>query len=141
MEGPLLPRLGIAVISLVCPASIYAIARLVLEKQQLQRTLYGLLPLLWALMLAQYLPLGMNEGGAVLPVSFAALDPSWGATLPAWRADSHVIAFCQSGAVGLGLLWSVVLLRRQLATNRRAWIVTSAWVLLLALGGRWLVGS
>ena len=140
-EGPLLPRLGIAVMTLAFPASIFAIARFLLKKERLQRTLYGLLPLLWAVMLAQYLPLGMSEGGAFLPVSFSPLDLSWQEALPVWRADSHVIGFCQSGAVGLGLLWSVVLLRRQLATHRSAWIVASAWVSVLAVGGRWLVDS
>ena len=83
----------------------------------------------------------MSEGGAFLPVSFSPLDLSWQEALPVWRADSHVIGFCQSGAVGLGLLWSVVLLRRQLATHRSAWIVASAWVSVLAVGGRWLVDS
>ena len=138
-EGPLLPRLGIAVLSLALPAGLYGVANRLLKKQKLQRILYGLLPLLWGVMLAQYLPLGMREAGAFLPVSFSPLDLSWQEALPVWRADPHVIGFCQSAAVGFGLLWSVVLLRRQLATHRSAWFVASAWVSALALGGRWLV--
>jgi hypothetical protein len=50
-----------------------------------------------------------------------------------------VIAFCQSAAVLLGWGASVVLLRRQLATHRSAWLGASALALALALAGRWLV--
>ena len=77
----------------------------------------------------------MGEAGALLPVSLGD------STLPAWRADSHVIGFCQSAAVALGWLWSVVLLRRQLANSRLAWLSAALLALLLALGGRWLVAS
>jgi hypothetical protein len=109
--------------------------------------------MLWALLLARHLPIGMAEAGAVLPVSFAPLVGAgdtgwldtwlvtWLAALPAWRADSHVIAFCQSAAVLLGWLAAVVVLRRLLANHRAAWLGASALALLLACCGRWLVAA
>ena len=83
----------------------------------------------------------MAEAGQLLPVSLAPLAPAapWLGDLPAWRADAHVIAFCQSAAVLTGLTASVVVLRRLLANNRLAWAGASALALLLACGGRWLV--
>ena len=50
-----------------------------------------------------------------------------------------MIAFCQSAAVLLGLAWAWVLLRRQLANSRLAWVSASALALVLAGAGRWLV--
>ena len=95
---------------------------------------------MWALLLARHLPTGMAEAGALLPVSLAPLvGASWAATLPAWRADLHVIAFCQSAAVLVGLVASVVLLRRLLQSSRVAWLGASALALVLAAAGRWLV--
>jgi polyferredoxin len=135
VDGPLLPRLAAATAALAVPSVLFLGGRLLFSAAGLQRTLYGLLPLIWALLLARHLPLGMGEAGALLPVSLG--DP----TLPAWRADSHVIGFCQSAAVALGWLWSVVLLRRQLANSRLAWLSAALLALILALGGRWLVAS
>jgi hypothetical protein len=97
------------------------------------------LPLVWALLLARHLPVGMAEAGTLLPVSLASLDPAWASGLPAWRADVHVIAFCQSMAVVVGLVTSVVVLRRLLQTSRLAWLSASALALVLAGAGRWLV--
>jgi hypothetical protein len=94
----------------------------------------------------------MAEAGMVLPVSAAPLldasrlgegSGSLAAVLaglPAWRADSHVIGFCQTLAVGVGLLGSVVLLRRLVVPERRGWLAQSALVLGLAVAGRLLVG-
>ena len=144
VEGPLLPRLAIATMALAVPSALWLAARPWFSAGRLRRTLYGLLPLVWALLLARHLSLGMGEAGALLPVSLAPLADlgeasSWWAALPAWRADPHVIAFCQSAAVTVGWLWAVVLLRRQLANSRVAWLSASALALALALGGRWLV--
>ena len=135
VEGPLLPRLAVATAALALPSALFLGARLLFSAARLRRTLYGLLPLIWALLLARHLPLGMGEAGALLPVSLG--DPS----LPAWRADPHVIGFCQSAVVALGWVWAVVLLRRLLANSGLAWFSASLLALVLAAGGRWLVAS
>jgi hypothetical protein len=108
---------------------------------RLRRTLYGLLPLIWGLLLARHLPVGMAEAGDLLPVSLAPLDPAWAASLPAWRADPHVIAFCQSAAVVTGLVGALVVLRRLLQTSQLAWGGASVLAVLLAAAGRWLVAA
>ena len=141
VEGPLPLRLATAVLALSLPGLLYALSHLLFSAQRLQRTLYGLLPLIWALLLARHLPIGMGEAGQVLPVSLSSWQPAWAALLPAWRADAHVIAFCQSAAVLLGWAAAVVLLRRQLATRRVAWLGASVLALVLALAGRWLVSA
>ena len=133
VDGPLLPRLAVAGVALALPSALFLGARLVVSASRLRRILYGLLPLIWALLLARHLPLGMGEAGALLPVSLG--EP----TLPAWRADPHVIGFCQSAAVALGWVGAVVLLRRLSANSRLAWFSASLLALGLALGGRWLV--
>jgi len=140
VQGPLLPRLAFAALALAIPSALFLLARPFFSAPRLRRSLYGLLPLVWALLLARHLPTGMAEAGALLPVSLAPLvGASWAATLPAWRADLHVIAFCQSAAVLVGLVASVVLLRRLLQSSRVAWLGASALALVLAAAGRWLV--
>lgn len=139
VEGPLLPRLLLALLALSIPALLYGLAWLVFSRQRLRRTLYGLLPLIWALLLARHLPLGMGEAGQLLPVSLSPLQGTWIQSMPSWQADAHVIAFCQSLVVLLGWASSVVLLRRQLATHRAAWLGASGLAVALAFAGRWLV--
>ena len=141
VEGPLLPRLAFATLALAVPSLLLLLARPFFSASRLRRTLYGLLPLVWGLLLARHLPLGMAEAGQLLPVSLAPLAAAepWLVDLPAWRADAHVIAFCQSAAVLVGWSASVVVVRRLLANNRLAWIGASVLALLLACGGRWLV--
>ena len=134
VDGPLLPRLAFATLALALPSALALLARPLFSPARLQRALYGLLPLVWALLLARHLPLGMTEAGQFLPVS------GW-LSAPSWRADSHVIAFCQSSVVLLGLGWALVLLRRQLANSRLAWVSASGLALVLAVLGRWLVAS
>ena len=119
-EGPLLPRLSIAALALALPAMV----GLWMER----RWLYAALPLLWALLLARHLPIGMAEAGTVLPTGW-----------PRWHADPHVIGFCQTVAITIGLGTALVMLRRLLDQNRRSWLVGSMALLLLGLGGRWLV--
>jgi polyferredoxin len=142
-HGPLLPRLAIAALALALPSALFLLARALFSAPRLRRSLYGLLPLIWGLLLARHLPIGMAEAGTLLPVSLAPLaaggDGAWLAALPAWRADAHVIAFCQSAAVLVGCCASVVVLRRLLANSRQAWLGSSALALALAAGGRWLV--
>ncbi|MEB3173317.1 MAG: sigma 54-interacting transcriptional regulator, partial [Cyanobacteriota bacterium] len=133
VSGPLLPRLAAGALALAIPAVLFAAARLFFSNERLLRTLYGLLPLVWALLLARHLPLGMAEAGQLLPVSLG--DPG----LPAWSADIHVIGFCQSAVVLAGLIWAVALLRRQLANSRLAWGGASVLALALAAAGRALV--
>ncbi|MEY4297836.1 MAG: hypothetical protein RLZZ423_1015 [Cyanobacteriota bacterium] len=141
VEGPLLPRLAFATLALALPSLLFLLARPFFSAPRLRRTLYGLLPLVWGLLLARHLPLGMAEAGLLLPVSLAPLAPPepWLAALPSWRADPHVIAFCQSAAVVTGWATSLVVLRRLLANNRMAWLGASLLGVFLAGGGRWLV--
>jgi len=140
--GPLLPRLAFAALALALPSLLWL--PLALGRRQARSLLYGLLPLLWALLLARHLPLGMTEAGRLLPVSLAPLLSSGPAAalppLPAWCADAHVVGFCQSAAVLVGLAGSAVLLRRLLAGA--AWqLAALVLAVLLAAGGRWLVAS
>jgi hypothetical protein len=143
VDGPLLPRLAFATLALALPAALFGLTRMMFSDARLNRTLYGLLPLIWALLLARHLPLGMGEAGMVLPVSLAPvtqrIDPQWLAVVPSWQADPHVIGFCQSAAVVVGVVWAVVLLRRQLANNLTAWLGASLLAISLAAAGRWLV--
>jgi len=148
VAGPLLPRLAFATLALALPSALFLLARLFFTAPRLRRTLYGLLPLVWALLLARHLPIGMAEAGSLLPVSLAALPAKvgdgsgdWLALLPVWRADGHVIAFCQSAVVLIGLVAAVVVLRRLLANHRLAWLAASALALGLAGAGRWLVAA
>ncbi|MFM7395264.1 MAG: 4Fe-4S binding protein [Cyanobium sp.] len=144
--GPLLPRLAAATLILAVPAAAFQLVRWLTvalapsrwpaPRQRLQ--LYALLPLLWALMLAHFLPLGMAEAGLVLPASLAPLGIA-AAGLPAWSADPHVVAFCQTLAVVTGVGGSVVMLRRLLQPARITWVVLSLATLLLGGAGRWLV--
>ncbi|MFM8661104.1 MAG: 4Fe-4S binding protein [Cyanobium sp.] len=127
-EGEFLPRLAIASLALALPA----LAFLLLRFRQKRLLLYSLLPLLWSLMLAHYLPLGMGEGGRLL----AVLDPA----LPAWSADRHVIAFCQSLVMAVGVAGSLPLLRRLLQPSAPRWLLLGLLSAGLGLGGRWLVG-
>ena len=154
--GPLLPRLAFAALALAIPSALFLLLRPLLAGQG-RRLLYALLPLLWALLLARHLPLGLTEAGQWLPVSLAplvdglagglvpgagdwALGPlHWAARLR-WSADPHVIGFCQSLALLLGTAGSLVLLRR-LGPRGSLWWWGSGATLLLAAAGRWLVGQ
>ena len=157
-EGPLLPRLAIGCLALALPAGLWLVARnagarLLPGRGRPWLLLYALLPLLWGLMLAHHLALGMAEAGMVLPVSAAPLlaESRLGegagslavvlAGLPAWAADPHVISFCQTLAVGLGLIGSVVLLRRLLLPDRISWLLQAGSTLIVAAAGRWLIGA
>ena len=119
-EGPLLARLSFAALALALPAA----AGLWLNR----RWLYAGLPMLWALLLARHLPIGMAEAGTVLP-------DGW----PQWSADPHVIGFCQTTVVMIGWVGAVILSRRLLDLDRWAWVMGSMVLLLVSLGGRWLV--
>ena len=119
-EGPLLQRLSIAGLALALPALL----GLWVER----RWLYITLPLLWALLLARHLPIGMAEAVTLLP-------DGW----PQWQADPHVIGFCQTLAMTVGLGTALVMVRRLPVPNRRTMLVGSMVLLLLGLGGRWLV--
>ena len=119
-EGPLLARLSFAALALALPAA----AGLWMNR----RWLYAGLPMLWALLLARHLPIGMAEAGTVLPTGW-----------PQWSADPHVIGFCQTMVVGIGWVGAVILSRRLLELNRRAWVMGSMVLLLVSVSGRWLV--
>ena len=131
-EGPLLPRLAIAAATLALPAAGFLMLRPIAPARQRRLLLYALLPLLWGLLLARHLPLGLSEAGLVMPVSI-------GLAWPGWSADPHVVAFCQSLVLLVGLLGSLVLMRR--LGPQAGWRLTLACgsCVLLAAGGRWLV--
>ena len=119
-QGALLPRLSIAVLALALPA----MAGLWLDR----RWLYAGLPLLWSLLLARHLPLGMSEAGTLLP-------GGW----PQWQADPHVIGFAQTLVVVIGWAVAVALSQRLMRSFNRNWRIGMAGLLLISLGGRWLV--
>ncbi|MFO7628863.1 MAG: 4Fe-4S binding protein, partial [Prochlorococcaceae cyanobacterium] len=136
--GPLLPRLAFAALALALPSLAWLGLRWLAGLQRgstpAWRLLYALLPLLWALLLARHLPLGLEEGGQLLPVSLGR------PALPAWSADPHVLAFCQSAVVLLGLAGAAVLILRLQPRGLPRWGAT-ALVLGMAAGGRWLVAG
>ena len=119
-QGALLPRLSIAVLALALPS----MAGLWLDR----RWLYAGLPLLWSLLLARHLPLGMSEAGTLLP-------GGW----PQWRADPHVIGFAQTLVVVIGWAGAVALSQRLMRSLDRNWRIGMGGLLLISLGGRWLV--
>jgi len=140
--GPLLPRLAFGALALALPAALMLVARAVAgpsRQRALNLGLYALLPLLWAALLAQHLGLGMAEAGRLLPVSLAPWWPEAAAQMPAWSADPHVIGFCQSLVLVVGMGGSVLLLRRLLLQAWRPWLLVSLVPLALGLGSRWLV--
>ncbi|MEB3349385.1 MAG: 4Fe-4S binding protein [Cyanobacteriota bacterium] len=142
-SGALLARLAFAGLALALPAAIWLLARAVASLTTEHRSaqwhvLYGLLPLLWALLLARHLPLGLLEAGEILPVSLAPW-PELARGLPGWSADPHVLGFCQSVVLIAGGIGSLVILRRLLQPSRRVQIVWFGLVLLLTATGRWLV--
>ena len=129
---PPLARFPLAALALGLPSLLaLALGRLV-SPEQWRQTLYGLLPLVWGVLLARHLPLAMAEAGQLLPVT---LGPAW----PGWSADPHVLAFCQSTAVFTGVGASLLLLRRMLLGEGRLLWWGSGLALLLGAGGRWLV--
>jgi transcriptional regulator with AAA-type ATPase domain len=149
--GPLLPRLAWGLAALALPAAVFALARGWLSwhrgtpetrprhPSRLRLGLYAGLPLVWALMLADHLPLGMLEGGRLLPVSLTPWLPALAKRLPAWSADPHVIAFCQTCVLLVGLGGTVVLLRRLQQPLRWGWLGWSGLAVALSGAGRWLV--
>jgi len=137
--GPLLPRLAFATLALALPALLVQLLTPVLAAPRRRQLLYALLPLVWALLLARHLPLGLAEAGQVVPVTLAPLQLSWAAWLPGWSADPHVIAFCQSAVVLLGLGGSLVLVPRLLPLPPLRLAAFLVGMVLLAGAGRWLV--
>lgn len=141
--GPLLPRLAFASLALALPAGLWLLLRLGSSRMGRRPdhswlVAYGLLPLIWALLLARHLPMGLMEAGRLLPVSAASL-PELARRLPAWRADSHVVAFCQSVVMTIGAAGSLVILRRLLQPERGRQLAWLLAVLALTAAGRWLV--
>ena len=134
LEGlPVAQQLLLASLELALPALVALGLRRWLGVELWRQGLYGLLPLLLALLLARHLPIGMGEAGQLLPVSLGA---GW----PSWSADPHVVAFCQSAAVLAGALCSWWLLRRLLSNEpRKLWLATGLSASVGCLG-RWLVG-
>ena len=121
-EGPLLPRLSVATLALALPA----MAGLWLKRDWL----YAGLPLLWSLLLARHLPIAMLEAGTILPTGW-----------PQWSADPHVIGFCQTLAISIGVVGSMVLTRRLRDDRSENWRLVSTMMVLFGVAGRWLVGA
>ena len=119
-EGPLLPRLSFAVLALALPSLV----GLWLNR----RWLFTALPLLWALLLARHLPMGMLEAGTVFP-------SGW----PRWSADPHVLAFCQTLVISIGWAGAVVLAQRLSTAKVWGWLSCSMVLLSISCVGRWLV--
>jgi len=119
-EGPLLPRLSFAVLALALPSLVGVWLN--------RRWLFTALPLLWALLLARHLPMGMLEAGTVLP-------SGW----PRWSADPHVLAFCQTLVISIGWAGAVVLARRLSTAKVWGWLSCSMVLLSISCVGRWLV--
>ena len=92
-------------------------------------------------MLAHHLVLGMAEAGLLLPLSLAGRWPELALRAPGWSADPHVIGFCQTVVVLLGVGGSSLLLRRLLQPDRWEWVGLSVVSLGLGLVGRWLVAA
>ena len=118
--GPLLARLSIATLALALPAAI----GLWMER----RWLYAALPLLWSVLLARHLPMGMLEAGTLLPTGW-----------PSWSADPHVVGFCQTLSIAIGWCGSVLLIRRLVPQGRFNGLLGSMVMLVLSCAGRWLV--
>jgi NAD-dependent dihydropyrimidine dehydrogenase PreA subunit len=76
---------------------------------------YGYLPLVWAATLAHYLAPLLLEAGHTLPIAARTFAPLTGALeplLPAFEADSAVVAFLQGSTLLFGAGASLVLSRR-----------------------------
>jgi hypothetical protein len=131
-EGPLLPRMGIGLLALGAPQLV--------ASWWPKPWLYGFLPLVWALLLARHLPMGMGEAGRLLPVSLWPWLGEQAGDLPSWSADLHVIAYCQSAVLLLGTLWSLVILRRLLGRQQEL-VLASGLALSTAILGRWLIAA
>ena len=88
----------------------------------------ALLPRLSIAVLARHLPLGMGEGSTLLP-------EGW----PQWQADPHVIGFAQTLVVVIGWAGAVALSQRLMRSFDRNWRIGMAGLVLISVGGRWLV--
>ena len=93
-----------------------------------RRWLYAALPLLWSVLLARHLPMGMLEAGTLLPTGW-----------PSWSADPHVVGFCQTLSIAIGWCGSVLLIRRLVPQGRFNGLLGSMVMLVLSCAGRWLV--
>jgi transcriptional regulator with AAA-type ATPase domain/NAD-dependent dihydropyrimidine dehydrogenase PreA subunit len=82
---------------------------------------YGYLPLVLAGNLAHYLPLGLGEGGRVLPVALATLGLS-GEGWPVLVAHPAVIAFLQGTVLIFGVLFSIVVTQK-IARQPLRWLL------------------
>jgi transcriptional regulator with AAA-type ATPase domain/NAD-dependent dihydropyrimidine dehydrogenase PreA subunit len=138
-------HLGLSILVLMIPVVIAFIAHK-LVKFTNERKLkgftdlaYGYLPLVLGGNLAHYLRLGLDEGGRILPVTFATFGID-GTSLPVLVAHPAVITFLQGTTLIFSVLLSVVLTQKiarqpirylfwqHLAT---VWLGTAMWIILL----------
>lgn len=98
---------------------------------------YGYLPLVLAGNLAHYLPLGLGEGGRVLPVALATFGLS-GEGLPVLVAHPAVIAFLQGTTLILGVLFSIVVTQK-IARQSLHWLLPQHCAILAIGLAFWMI--
>ncbi len=121
-----LPHLGLSLLALIIPVAVpfgaYKLMQIFywLGKSKIQTSfkprpfialVYGYLPLILGGNLAHYLRLGLNEGGRILPVTFATFGLN-GEQLPILVAHPAVIAFLQGSTLVFSVLLTMVLTQR-----------------------------
>ncbi len=111
-------HLQLSLLALIIPALVpviaYGFMRLSNWKQKSRRFIeiaYGYLPLVLGGNLAHYLRLGLQEGGRILPVTFATFGLN-GEQLPVLVAHPAVIEFLQGTTLIFAVLFSIVLTKK-----------------------------
>jgi NAD-dependent dihydropyrimidine dehydrogenase PreA subunit len=99
---------------------------------------YGLLPLVLLGSLAHYLPLGLFEGGRILPVGAATIGIA-APQLPVLVAHPAVVAFLQGTALLAGALLSVLLTQKITRYPFRLLIPQHLSTVTLTVGFWWLL--
>ncbi|MDY7012969.1 MAG: cyclic nucleotide-binding domain-containing protein [Cyanobacteriota bacterium] len=132
---------GLAVATLSLPALVPLAARGVIglmskitrqfKPYRFVELAYGYLPLVLAGNLAHYLPLGLGEGGRILPVTLATFGLS-GEGLPIGVAHPAVVAFLQGTVLIFGVFLSGVVTQK-IARQPLRWLLPQHFAI-LAIG-------
>ncbi|MDJ0798197.1 MAG: sigma 54-interacting transcriptional regulator [Calothrix sp. MO_167.B12] len=111
-------HLGLSLLALIIPVVIASIAygcmglsNLKTKTRSFVELAYGYLPLVLGGNLAHYLHLGLNEGGRILPVTFATFGLS-GENLPTLIAHPAVISFLQGTTLIFAVFFSIILTQK-----------------------------
>jgi len=109
------PHLGLSLIALIIPVVIASISygcmaliNLKTKTRSFVELAYGYLPLVLGGNLAHYLHLALNEGGRILPVTFATFGLS-GENLPILVAHPAVISFLQATTLIFAVFLTIIL--------------------------------